>query len=144
MRLILASASPRRAELLRSAGYTFEIVVSDTDGKPGNQPLLARPVEIAIEHGDDDAPHWVSAALPAPFTLTAGTRYWLTLQAVSGEATWNAVAAQAAPSTQNSRDGGLSWTPLRRVAATLLLVAFSLCLLRDAAGFRLEPIFGLS
>ena len=31
MRLILASASPRRAELLRSAGYTFEIVVSDAD-----------------------------------------------------------------------------------------------------------------
>ena len=84
-------------------------VASDTDGKPGNQPLLARPVEIAIEHGDDDAPHWVSAALPAPFTLTAGTRYWLTLQVVSGEATWSAVAAQAAPGTQNSRDGGLSW-----------------------------------
>ena len=31
MRLILASASPRRAELLRSAGYTFEIVLSDAD-----------------------------------------------------------------------------------------------------------------
>ena len=29
--LILASASPRRAELLRSAGYTFEVVVSDVD-----------------------------------------------------------------------------------------------------------------
>lgn len=43
-----------------------------------------------------------------------------------------------------ARDGGLSWTPLRRVAAALLLLAFSLCLLRDAAGFRLEPIFGLS
>jgi len=31
MRLILASASPRRAELLRSAGYTFDIVVADVD-----------------------------------------------------------------------------------------------------------------
>jgi septum formation protein len=31
MRLILASASPRRAELLRAAGYAFEIVVTDVD-----------------------------------------------------------------------------------------------------------------
>ena len=31
MRLILASASPRRAELLRSAGYTFEVVAADVD-----------------------------------------------------------------------------------------------------------------
>lgn len=31
MRLILASASPRRAELLASAGYTFEVLVADVD-----------------------------------------------------------------------------------------------------------------
>jgi septum formation protein len=31
MRLILASASPRRAELLRSAGYTFDVVVTDVN-----------------------------------------------------------------------------------------------------------------
>lgn len=31
MRLILASASPRRAELLRAAGYEFEIVVAAVD-----------------------------------------------------------------------------------------------------------------
>src|SRR5262245_13928853 len=31
MRLILASASPRRAELLRAAGYDFEIVTVDVD-----------------------------------------------------------------------------------------------------------------
>jgi septum formation protein len=31
MRLILASASPRRAELLRAAGYSFETVVVDVD-----------------------------------------------------------------------------------------------------------------
>ena len=31
MRLILASASPRRAELLRAAGYEFEVVVADVD-----------------------------------------------------------------------------------------------------------------
>lgn len=34
MRLILASASPRRAELLSSAGFTFEIVPSDIHESP--------------------------------------------------------------------------------------------------------------
>lgn len=34
MRLILASGSPRRAELLRSAGFDFEVRVSDVDETP--------------------------------------------------------------------------------------------------------------
>jgi septum formation protein len=40
MRLILASASPRRAELLRAAGYAFEIVtvVVDESVEPGEAP----------------------------------------------------------------------------------------------------------
>jgi septum formation protein len=40
VRLILASASPRRAELLRAAGYTFDIVVADVDEsvRPGESP----------------------------------------------------------------------------------------------------------
>jgi septum formation protein len=42
VRLILASASPRRAELLRAAGYTFEIVVADVDEsiRPGEAPAI--------------------------------------------------------------------------------------------------------
>jgi len=40
MRLILASASPRRAELLRAAGFEFEILVVDIDEavRPAEQP----------------------------------------------------------------------------------------------------------
>jgi len=40
VRLILASASPRRAELLRAAGFTFETVVADVDERvrPGETP----------------------------------------------------------------------------------------------------------
>ena len=34
MRLILASASPRRAELLASAGFTFEVLPADVDETP--------------------------------------------------------------------------------------------------------------
>ena len=42
MHLILASASPRRAELLRSAGYTFDVVVTDVDEsiRPGESPSI--------------------------------------------------------------------------------------------------------
>jgi nucleoside triphosphate pyrophosphatase len=34
MRLVLASASPRRAELLRSAGFTFDVQPADVDETP--------------------------------------------------------------------------------------------------------------
>jgi len=42
MRLILASASPRRADLLRAAGFTFETVVADVDEAvlAGESPAL--------------------------------------------------------------------------------------------------------
>jgi septum formation protein len=40
MRLVLASASPRRAELLRAAGFEFETLVVDVDERvrPGEKP----------------------------------------------------------------------------------------------------------
>src|SRR4029077_20176798 len=42
VRLILASASPARAELLRAAGYTFDVVVTDVDEsiRPGESPSI--------------------------------------------------------------------------------------------------------
>lgn len=42
MRLILASASPRRAELLRAAGFTFETIVADVDEqvRAGESPAV--------------------------------------------------------------------------------------------------------
>ncbi len=42
MHLILASASPRRAELLRAAGFTFHVVVADVDEsvRPGESPSV--------------------------------------------------------------------------------------------------------
>ena len=42
VRLILASASPRRAELLRAAGYSFDVVVTDVDEsiRPGESPSI--------------------------------------------------------------------------------------------------------
>jgi septum formation protein len=42
MRLVLASGSPRRADLLRAAGYDFEIVVADVDEsiRPDEKPEM--------------------------------------------------------------------------------------------------------
>jgi len=56
VRLILASASPRRAELLRAAGYEFETVVADVDERvrDGEMPAeyvrrLAAEKSAAVE-----------------------------------------------------------------------------------------------
>ena len=43
MRLVLASASPRRAELLTTAGFTFDVEPVDVDETP-------RPAEAAIDY----------------------------------------------------------------------------------------------
>lgn len=43
MRLILASGSPRRAEILRAAGFSFDIVPADIDE-------ILRPGEVATEY----------------------------------------------------------------------------------------------
>ena len=50
MRLILASASPRRAELLRTAGYSFTTVTVDVDERvrPG-EAAEAYVRRLAIE-----------------------------------------------------------------------------------------------
>ena len=57
MRLVLASASPRRADLLRAAGYAFEALAVDLDERlhPGESPeryvaRLAREKSAAAMH----------------------------------------------------------------------------------------------
>ena len=50
MRLILASASPRRAELLRAAGFTFEIIATDVDeAMRAGEPAAAYVRRLAAE-----------------------------------------------------------------------------------------------
>ena len=63
MRLVLASASPRRAELLKTAGFTFEVRPADVDEtpRPGEAPgpyalRVARDkASVAAAHVTDDA-----------------------------------------------------------------------------------------
>jgi septum formation protein len=68
MQLVLASASPRRAELLRTAGFTFEVRPADVDETPraGEPPAsyalrVARDKALAASDrvGDDV---WILAA----------------------------------------------------------------------------------
>ena len=49
-RLILASASPRRHELLTQAGYVFDVLISNIDETPlANEPAAAYVERLAIE-----------------------------------------------------------------------------------------------
>jgi septum formation protein len=74
VRLILASASPRRAELLRSAGYDFETVVVDIDERvhPGEAPedYVRR---LAMEKSARAVDHLGVAVSRSSITLAADT-----------------------------------------------------------------------
>jgi septum formation protein len=63
MRLVLASASPRRADLLRAAGYTFDTLAVDLDeGVKDGEPPAAYVARLA---------HEKSAAAMQRFTVRA-------------------------------------------------------------------------
>lgn len=67
--LVLASASPRRAELLRQVGLRFRVAPADVDesGRPGEEPL--RYVErVALAKAEA-----VVAALPGAVVVAADT-----------------------------------------------------------------------
>jgi septum formation protein len=75
MRLILASASPRRAELMRAAGYDFDVVVAAVDEsiRHGESPAtyvrrLAAEKSAAAQVGTAKAaPHVPGHAIVAPY-----------------------------------------------------------------------------
>ena len=70
MKLILASTSPRRTEILRDAGFSFTVVASSVDESslPGESPnelvqrLAATKAEYAATHRSDDSLAIVLAA----------------------------------------------------------------------------------
>ena len=66
MRLVLASRSPRRADLLRAAGYTFETLVVDLDERvhPGETPA-AYVARLAREKSAAAMQRFVSRAQQA-------------------------------------------------------------------------------
>jgi septum formation protein len=71
MKLILASASPRRADLLRSAGYSFEQTAVEVDER-------VRPGESAVEYvqrlaGDKSERAWTATVPHADLVVGADT-----------------------------------------------------------------------
>jgi nucleoside triphosphate pyrophosphatase len=70
VRLILASASPRRAELLRSAGYDFDVQAVEIDERPKSGELPAEYVErLAIEKASCAASEWTDPAEAGHYVL---------------------------------------------------------------------------
>jgi septum formation protein len=77
MRLVLASASPRRAELLRAAGYTFDTLAVDLDERvqPGELPqtyvarLAREKSSAAMQLLGRRAPHDALVVLGADTTV---------------------------------------------------------------------------
>lgn len=100
-------------------------LVSDADGKPWDQPLLAQPVNVRVSRDPGGRPAWLNAPLPAEVRLEAGRRYWVVLQCLEGAAEWAAEPSSTeGPGVQTSLDAGLSWRPATAVGATAPLEAF--------------------
>jgi septum formation protein len=70
MRLVLASASPRRAELLAAAGFTFEVAPADVDEttRPGEDPA-DYAVRVARDKASATLPHHRDAVVLAADTV---------------------------------------------------------------------------
>ena len=69
MRLILASASPRRAELLRGAGYDFDVVAADVD----ESARTGEPPEAYVGRVAADKARAVLARFPDAVVVGADT-----------------------------------------------------------------------
>ena len=78
-RLILASASPRRRELLAQLGVTFEVVVAQVTEheEPTTDPRVMVAHNAALKAG------WVAVRHPAAFVLGADTTVFLDGQALN-------------------------------------------------------------
>jgi septum formation protein len=78
MRLILASASPRRAELLTSGGFEFEIVPADVDesARPGEEaePYALRVAKAKARHVAEADGAAGGIVLAADTVVVAGSR----------------------------------------------------------------------
>ncbi len=68
--IVLASASPRRAELLRQVGIEFEVCVADVEEDAAS--TLADPAEITLQHAREKALQ-VAAHAPGRLVLGADT-----------------------------------------------------------------------
>lgn len=71
MKLILASNSPRRAEILKQGGFSFEKRVADTDETLSNGILPAEAVEVLAQRKGRAVPRAADEVLLAADTVVA-------------------------------------------------------------------------
>ncbi len=78
-KLILASQSPRRQQLMKDAGYTFEIRLKDT---AENYPATLQGGDIALYIANAKAAAFKGELAPNELLITADTIVWLDGQAL--------------------------------------------------------------
>lgn len=79
---LLLAAKSRTAELAVD-------LVEDNDGKPYTRSLLPNQAKLSIDSQTGGRPAWVNVPLAREVQIPAGTRLWLVLQSLSGEAGWS-------------------------------------------------------
>jgi septum formation protein len=116
-RLILASASPRRRELLARLGVIFEVVVAPVTEHedPATDPRVMVAHNAALKAG------WVAVRQPNAFVLGADTTVFLDGQALN-----------------KPRDLAEARAMLRRLAGRTHTVFTGMALRRQSAGLRLD------
>ncbi len=72
MRLVLASASPRRAELLRAAGFEFDTIVADVDEAVRPDELPSTYVRRVAAEKSADVASGLEAYVASGFSRTSG------------------------------------------------------------------------
>lgn len=126
---------------LRLAATTADAVVDlllreDDGGRPTGRDLMARPLPVPLSRAAQGGLTWVTATLPDPLRLVAGSTVWLVAQCQDGEAVWATAPAPApaapAPGAITalvSADGGFSWRDAGGTGGPVLA----------AAGARWQP-----
>lgn len=116
-RLILASASPRRRELLAQLGVTFEVIVADVieNEDPTTDP------RVMVAHNAALKADWVAERHPQALVLGADTTVFIDGTALN-----------------KPRDGSEARAMLRRLSGRTHTVFTGLAVRRHSAGFKLE------
>ncbi|MEN9632985.1 MAG: Septum formation protein Maf [Verrucomicrobiota bacterium] len=116
-RLILASASPRRRELLGTLGVAFEVVVADVVEleEPATDP------RVMVAHNAALKAEWVAARHPEAVVLGADTTVFIDEQSLS-----------------KPRDGAEARDMLRRLSGRTHIVFTGLALRSPRAGWRID------
>lgn len=116
-RLILASASPRRRELLAQLGVAFEVVVAEVTEheEPSTDP------RVMVAHNSALKADWVSARQPDAVVLGADTTVFIDGAALN-----------------KPRDGAEARAMLRRLSGRTHTVFTGLALRRASDGLRID------